>query len=812
MNKLADYVDNGNKVPTKACALTFDDGTRYEYEYALPVLDEFRAVATFYIITDRVNSNSYYMNWEQLDSIVSRGHALGSHTRTVTYGMNTENLSYKDLYNEIQNSKENLESRGYICKSLAYPLGQWNDNVIKIMKETGYKIGRAIGKFKDDDDTSSGSWRDRRALTFASDENYKWHFSYFKPEKKTLAEIQLKTQYTGWWQFEEFFTSEYDIRLLSSLSPSLNSYGVASLDSKESLTTSFNLKYHGKFLIEIILNGNIEDIDIFLNDNKYDLIKGTYCEQLIKNDVEYDYCSYYIKAQLPGEIINFKVHNKGSTDILLDRYRVFSDINQNFYDITPYFLPENNELTREIEPNFNTYKVQEDFIPIIGYHRIIPDDLKIDKPSIQVKAKDFEKQMDFFTNEMKCVWITMDTLSKYITNKEKVPTKACVLTFDDGTHFEYENALPILDKYKAVATFYITTKHIGTKSFYMNWDQIEQLYKRGHDIGSHTRDVFSGVNSENLNYNQLMSQISGSKKDLEDRGYKCSSFAYPLGEWNDNVIEILKSSGYKIGRAIQKYKTSSGDLIDTWREKRPLTISPYEDKYMWHFHYIKPDGLTPQEISEKIRYTGWWQFEEDYLPKITDYSSNQHLSNINVRSSIDLPSEQSYGVVELPSNGYQITNNFITKTKGSFSIELVYHGDMVNIVVKVDDVEVKQYKSNKCKIIGVIYYCSYYVDIELNPGVHQLSVENKSLNKALLDRFRIFSNMNQNFYDFSDYIIPEYLFINTEFYIYIFAIIIPVSLVLIFSTSVIIYYQRRRNMRIVEDAQNIDQLREIRVI
>ena len=461
-----------------------------------------------------------------------------------------------------------------------------------------------------------------------------------------------------------------------------------------------------------------------------------------------------------------------------------------------------------VEPNYNTYAVQEDLVPIIGYHRIVSNDEKITKPSLEMKVRDFEKQIDYFTNELNCNWITMDKLSTYVSNREKVPTNTCLITFDDGTHYEYENALPILDKYKVVATFYVATKRISSKKFYMNWEQIKELSDRGHEIGSHTRDVLSGINTEKLNFKQIEDQITGSKKDLENKGFKCSTFAYPLGEWNEQVIQILKSNNFKLGRAITKYKNKDGTLFGNWRDRRPLTISHYEEKYLWHMHYTKPEVFSVQELAETLKYKGWWQFEEEYLPEITDNDTNQNIQDIKVRSS-NVPSIYSYGVVEMPTNGYKISNKFMIAVEGSFTIELIYSGGMTNVVVNVDDKLINQYSSNKYENIGDLYYYSYYVDVDLKPGVHTLSVENKSKNKILLDRFRMFSNINQNFYYTSKYKLPEEPLFSTKIYIYIFAIILPISLATIFLFSVILYYRKRRNIR---EIQQEEQQVEIRII
>lgn len=59
------------------------------------------------------------------------------------------------------------------------------------------------------------------------------------------------------------------------------------------------------------------------------------------------------------------------------------------------------------------------------------------------------------------------------------------LTFDDGGISFYTIIAPILEKYHLIGHFYIATNHIGTNGF-MDENQIKDLHKRGHVIGSHS--------------------------------------------------------------------------------------------------------------------------------------------------------------------------------------------------------------------------------------------------------------------------------------------------------------------------------------
>lgn len=60
-----------------------------------------------------------------------------------------------------------------------------------------------------------------------------------------------------------------------------------------------------------------------------------------------------------------------------------------------------------------------------------------------------------------------------------------VFSFDDGGVSFYTKAAPILEKYGFKGVFFISTGYIGTPGF-LSEDQIKELAKGGHIIGSHT--------------------------------------------------------------------------------------------------------------------------------------------------------------------------------------------------------------------------------------------------------------------------------------------------------------------------------------
>jgi peptidoglycan/xylan/chitin deacetylase (PgdA/CDA1 family) len=125
--------------------------------------------------------------------------------------------------------------------------------------------------------------------------------------------------------------------------------------------------------------------------------------------------------------------------------------------------------------------------------------------------------------------------------KNQIPAKTAVITFDDGYVSFYNRAWPILKEYGFPATVYVITNFVVIPN-YMSWDQITSVQKAGIEIGSHTLSHPSLIT---LDPNQMAKEIRGSKEILESTlGVPIQSFCYPGGDYNQQVVQIVKEAGY----------------------------------------------------------------------------------------------------------------------------------------------------------------------------------------------------------------------------------------------------------------------------
>lgn len=181
-----------------------------------------------------------------------------------------------------------------------------------------------------------------------------------------------------------------------------------------------------------------------------------------------------------------------------------------------------------------------DYAVVLMYHSIS----EVDYFSA-VRASDFELQMAYlFTSKLPV--ITLAELTRRLTAGESLGGSVAI-TFDDGYEDNYTVAYPILKKYRFPATVFVTTSLIG------------QTDKRGlkriteQQIKEFEQDGLVSIQPHTVSHPKLAvvsrsvakEEICESRSRLENLlGKTCDQFAYPYGNFTDETIEILQSSGF----------------------------------------------------------------------------------------------------------------------------------------------------------------------------------------------------------------------------------------------------------------------------
>mgnify|MGYP006084884289 CR=1 FL=1 len=178
--------------------------------------------------------------------------------------------------------------------------------------------------------------------------------------------------------------------------------------------------------------------------------------------------------------------------------------------------------------------------------------------------KDLEKILRWLENHFE--FLTPNELIN--TNKSGV-----LLTFDDGYANNYHNVLPLLEKFNCPAIYFVSTQHIIDPRDWLSFtkkmtrDNWKDYKKIPEEVKS---DLYDGMSEKLLkdisvhplitvgnhskshpllsacSYDEIIKEVKDSKDYLEQLiSERIEYFAYPTGDYNRQVLKIIKNIGYQ---------------------------------------------------------------------------------------------------------------------------------------------------------------------------------------------------------------------------------------------------------------------------
>ena len=220
-----------------------------------------------------------------------------------------------------------------------------------------------------------------------------------------------------------------------------------------------------------------------------------------------------------------------------------------------------------------------DGVPIFLYHHILTDaDKNTDQwrsNEITIATSEFRRHLNMIKDNGYNV-ATMDEVVAYVRGEILLPDKSLVLCFDDGYRSNTYYAAPILREFGYKATVfsimnfydgpyqdeYDMTKlqHITRKDLSGNSDVLDQ---QCHTWANHNH---LSQQSYNEIYNDLM---------LSQGCEKYKYFAYPYGDYDDDVIKAVKAAGFLAAVTTEERNAVPGDHI--YEIPRYTITSPMAD-------------------------------------------------------------------------------------------------------------------------------------------------------------------------------------------------------------------------------------------
>lgn len=131
-----------------------------------------------------------------------------------------------------------------------------------------------------------------------------------------------------------------------------------------------------------------------------------------------------------------------------------------------------------------------------------------------------------------------------------LPEKAVVLTFDDAYANIHENGFPLLKEFNYPFTIFVATDPIDQGFTEMlSWEQLQEMQDWGATIANHTRDHDYLVRHSPRDDAWLQSvrdniQHAQERLETELTGDIPKLFAYPYGEYNSDLKQLMAEEGY----------------------------------------------------------------------------------------------------------------------------------------------------------------------------------------------------------------------------------------------------------------------------
>lgn len=186
-------------------------------------------------------------------------------------------------------------------------------------------------------------------------------------------------------------------------------------------------------------------------------------------------------------------------------------------------------------------------IPILCYHRFGG---RAGKLTIAPAA--FAAQMNYLANNGYHV-LPLARIDEFLSGRTPMPAKSVVITIDDGYRSTYDVAFPVLKQHGFPATVFLYSDFVGAGDA-LTWGQMREMAASGLvDIQPHSKS------HANLTL-QLPDETVARYRDRvrrevdtpialikEHLSLPSTSFAYPYGDVNETVVDLLARQGTQQG-------------------------------------------------------------------------------------------------------------------------------------------------------------------------------------------------------------------------------------------------------------------------
>jgi len=189
-------------------------------------------------------------------------------------------------------------------------------------------------------------------------------------------------------------------------------------------------------------------------------------------------------------------------------------------------------------------KARIPYVAVLVWHDVLP-----------VKEVWFDTTSDTFAGQLAAIAkgrftvIPLSRLRDHLVSGAPIPQKSLVLTFDDNGQGIYQNAYPLLRKYRFSATLFVHTNYVGktTSKHHSTWDQLREMERSGLiEVQSLTANHPPDLTK--LSDADVVHEFRLSAFSLERRlGRPVYAVVYPYDVYDERVARLAAQSGYTLG-------------------------------------------------------------------------------------------------------------------------------------------------------------------------------------------------------------------------------------------------------------------------
>jgi peptidoglycan/xylan/chitin deacetylase (PgdA/CDA1 family) len=220
---------------------------------------------------------------------------------------------------------------------------------------------------------------------------------------------------------------------------------------------------------------------------------------------------------------------------------------------------------------------------VLMYHKV--NDLPGNRLSVPVSL--FDEQMDQL-RQLAYTVVDLDSVLDFYVSGKPLPSKAVLITFDDGYHDNLDNASRVLGTYGYPAVLFVPIGYLddrrplpheaglasqGMFNPTLDWEELAEVERQGIRIESH------GISHRPLaemEVDEAAREISLSKLRLEDRlGRSVRAFSYVKGseaDYRPVHLSLVRQAGYDVAfSAVSGANSATADPL----QLRRYNIEPY---------------------------------------------------------------------------------------------------------------------------------------------------------------------------------------------------------------------------------------------